>query len=55
MTTKRIVTAAGRGQSIPEIAAITGVSEGEARLRMLLRSATAAGASHEDHHDSVRA
>ena len=55
VTTKRIVTAASRGQSIPEIAANTGVSEGEARLRMLLRHATAASASHEEHHDSVRA
>ena len=55
VTTKRIVTAAGRGQSIPEIAANTGVSEGEARLRMLLRNATTASVSHEEHHDSVRA
>jgi hypothetical protein len=55
VTTKRIITAASRGQSIPEIAATTGVSEGEARLRMLLRSATTASAIHEDHHDSMRA
>ena len=55
VTTKRIVTATSRGQSISEVAAASGVSEGEARLRMLLRGATAAGASHEDHRDSVRA
>lgn len=56
VTTRRIVAAASRGTSVADIAASAGVSEGEARLRMLLRnSGGVAVAQSEDGHDTLRA
>ena len=55
-TTRRVVTAASRGNSMADIAASAGVSEGEARLRMLLRhGGGTSAASSEDGHDALRA
>jgi hypothetical protein len=56
VTTRRIVTAASRGRSVADMAASAGVSEGEARLRMLLRNAGGTSAAMpEDGHDTLRA
>jgi hypothetical protein len=56
VTTRRMATAASRGSSVADIAASAGVSEGEVRLRMLLRnSGGISAATSEDEHDTLRA
>ncbi|MEI6668809.1 MAG: hypothetical protein WCP29_11690 [Acidobacteriota bacterium] len=55
VATRRIVAAASRGSSVADIAANVGVSEGEARLRMLLRNGGVSAVAAEDGHDSLRA
>jgi hypothetical protein len=55
VSTRRMAAAVGRGSSVADVAARAGVSEGEARLRILLTNPSDTGAlASEDGHDTLR-